>query len=112
MKDTSKDTSFMQRAACRDTEIVMFPETTEGTQLAIGLCEICPVVRECLTYALKNGEEHGVWGATSGRTRTRRTGSTDSLFEQARRGSPSEVATNYIIKLGLLTTPQIPQPED
>lgn len=33
------------------------------------LCDVCPVYRECLRWALENNEEYGVWAGTSGRTR-------------------------------------------
>jgi len=33
------------------------------------LCDVCPVYRECLTWALEQKEEYGVWAGTSGRTR-------------------------------------------
>lgn len=26
------------------------------------LCRSCPVRHECLSFALKNGEHHGIWG--------------------------------------------------
>ena len=29
------------------------------------LCSVCPVYRECLTHALTEPEEYGVWGGTS-----------------------------------------------
>jgi WhiB family redox-sensing transcriptional regulator len=35
------------------------------------LCELCPVVRECLAWALKTGETHGVWGGMLPRQRRR-----------------------------------------
>jgi WhiB family transcriptional regulator, redox-sensing transcriptional regulator len=33
------------------------------------LCDVCPVYRECLRWALENREEYGVWAGTSGRVR-------------------------------------------
>lgn len=35
------------------------------------LCEVCPVYIECLTWALTQREEYGVWAGTSGRMRRR-----------------------------------------
>lgn len=36
---------------------------------AAKLCEVCPAFAECLTWALTNREEYGVWAGTSGRVR-------------------------------------------
>jgi WhiB family redox-sensing transcriptional regulator len=35
------------------------------------LCDVCPVYTECLTWALDEREEYGVWAGTSGRVRRR-----------------------------------------
>jgi WhiB family transcriptional regulator, redox-sensing transcriptional regulator len=32
---------------------------------------LCPVIRECLLYALVNKEQHGIWGGLSNRERRR-----------------------------------------
>ena len=39
----------------------------EATKAAIQICRKCPVIRECLKYALENPEdtEYGVWGGLS-----------------------------------------------
>lgn len=29
------------------------------------ICETCPVIKQCLAYALDNHEEEGVWGGTT-----------------------------------------------
>jgi len=33
------------------------------------ICRTCPVITECLAFALSSKEGYGVWGGTSGRTR-------------------------------------------
>jgi Transcription factor WhiB len=33
------------------------------------ICQTCPVIAECLAFALSNRENYGVWGGTTGRTR-------------------------------------------
>ena len=38
---------------------------------AAKLCDVCPVFVECLTWALMEREEYGVWAGTSGRVRRR-----------------------------------------
>ncbi len=58
-------------AACRaeDPEL-FFPIGTTGPALheaeeAKAVCAHCPVRNECLDWALRVGEAHGVWGGTT-----------------------------------------------
>jgi len=65
--------SWMVSAACRGKTELFYPEG-EGLARteALLLCELCPVVRECLDWALKTGEmTHGVWGGMLPRQRRR-----------------------------------------
>jgi WhiB family redox-sensing transcriptional regulator len=39
-----------------------FPEIHQTGAAAKKLCRTCPVIDECLQYALDNGEAYGVWG--------------------------------------------------
>lgn len=64
-------TDWRQRAACRDEDPdLFFPVGTTGPALlqieeARSVCQRrCPVMETCLTWALKTGQEHGVWGGT------------------------------------------------
>lgn len=59
---------WRHRAKCRgvDPEL-FFPVGTSGpAQLQIGeakaVCRRCPVVSECLAWALESGQDDGVWG--------------------------------------------------
>jgi len=36
---------------------------------AAKLCETCPVFRECITWALENREEYGIWAGSTGKVR-------------------------------------------
>ena len=58
---------WMLDAACaeHDPEIFFVNATTE----ALRVCDRCLVRDECLTYALDQRIEHGVWGGTSGSQR-------------------------------------------
>ncbi|GAA3751916.1 WhiB family transcriptional regulator [Salinactinospora qingdaonensis] len=62
---------WVLQGACRqyDPEL-FFPVTTTGTgendaALAKAICRTCVVQRECLRWALRAGEAHGVWGGTT-----------------------------------------------
>lgn len=37
-------------------------KTSPRTQLAIRVCQACPVRRQCLAWAVATGEQHGIWG--------------------------------------------------
>ena len=62
---------WRQHAACRgdDTDL-FFPTGSSGPALlqaeqAKAVCRRCPVVDECLTWALDHGVEFGIWGGMS-----------------------------------------------
>jgi len=63
----SRSERWMQDAACAEVEPDVFhPEGHESAEPAKRICtQFCPVVSECLAYALREREEHGVWGGTS-----------------------------------------------
>jgi WhiB family redox-sensing transcriptional regulator len=58
-------------AVCRDEDPeLFFPVGNSGPALAqIAdaklVCNRCPVVTECLTWALESGQDAGVWGGMS-----------------------------------------------
>ncbi|NDB17969.1 MAG: WhiB family transcriptional regulator [Actinobacteria bacterium] len=58
-------------AACRDSDPeLFFPIGNTGPALiqieqAKQVCRTCPVISECLQWALDSGQEAGVWGGTS-----------------------------------------------
>jgi WhiB family redox-sensing transcriptional regulator len=55
--------SWLDDAACRgmDAEL-FFPGRGEPSAAAKAVCRPCPVRFDCLSYALNNGEKHGIWG--------------------------------------------------
>jgi WhiB family redox-sensing transcriptional regulator len=62
---------WVQQGNCRsqDPEI-FFPVSSTGigradTEQAIAVCRSCTVRQECLRWALRAGEAHGVWGGTT-----------------------------------------------
>lgn len=63
--------SWQLRAACRGPQAeVFFPPTRaerkderlEREREAKAICRTCPVRRECLDYAMRIREPHGIWG--------------------------------------------------
>ena len=46
---------------------------TEAAEAAIAMCRSCPVLKQCLEYALRHPEstEHGIWGGTTAAQRRR-----------------------------------------
>ena len=58
-------------AACRDAEPdLFFPVGSTGAALgqievAKAICRACPSLDPCLEFALRTGQDAGVWGATS-----------------------------------------------
>lgn len=50
------------------------------------LCAGCPVINQCLTYALDNREEDGVWGGTTPKQRR------NLLRRQARQAAKRDAA--------------------
>jgi len=58
-------------AVCRDEDPELFfpigstgPATHQVDQAKV-VCRRCPVVEDCLTWAVETGQENGVWGGTS-----------------------------------------------
>jgi WhiB family redox-sensing transcriptional regulator len=65
------DMGWQYRAACRGEDAEMFfapnyferKEEKEAREAqAKNICARCPVREECLEYALRNREPHGIWG--------------------------------------------------
>lgn len=67
--------SWVAQALCRGqagrTDRVFFPERGGSVKEAKVQCGQCPVQPQCLEYALKTKQEHGVWGGTTERERKR-----------------------------------------
>ena len=50
---------------------MFFPGDGVGVIKAQKICATCPVKEQCLSYALDNHVDHGVWGGASERERRR-----------------------------------------
>ena len=62
----TEETDWMDAALCKEIDADMFyPEPMVVAYDAKKVCAMCEVRLECLTYALENNEEHGIWGGTA-----------------------------------------------
>lgn len=53
-------------AACREIDPeIFFPNGREQEARALAVCATCPVVEDCLEYAVDSRERYGVWGGTT-----------------------------------------------
>jgi WhiB family transcriptional regulator, redox-sensing transcriptional regulator len=62
----SEPTSWRDRAACRDVVTAehdpFFADTADLQLQAIIICRACPVRDDCLTFAVRTGQQYGIWG--------------------------------------------------
>lgn len=62
------DTDWMMQGDCRAEEPELFFPLGDGlaaqqqTTEAKTVCGYCPVISECLEWALDSGQDHGIWG--------------------------------------------------
>lgn len=59
---------WREQAVCSQVDSdLWFPEKGEWgkSQQARDVCSRCPVINECLEFALTNGEVNGIWGGTT-----------------------------------------------
>jgi WhiB family redox-sensing transcriptional regulator len=106
--------SWRDRAACRDVVTAaydpFFASTDDGTQAAISICATCSVRDNCLTFAVRTGQQYGVWGGQpqqmvrrlialdrAGRPHGRRapTGHPQASKTHCKRGHPFDAANTY-----------------
>jgi WhiB family transcriptional regulator, redox-sensing transcriptional regulator len=58
--------SWRDQAACRDLVTAdydpFFADSADGQLEAIAICATCPVREDCLTFAVRTGQQYGIWG--------------------------------------------------
>jgi hypothetical protein len=59
---------FYADAACLKTDFDYFTNEYWEIKACVLTCARCPVRVKCLTYALDQGIEHGIWGGVKGHT--------------------------------------------
>ena len=71
MAAQASEVEWQVRAACRGPQSVMFfppstferkDEKADREERAKNICTSCSVRKECLAYALRIREPHGIWG--------------------------------------------------
>lgn len=65
-------------AACRGESVDLFfplgtpgPGPARSARKAMAICAGCPVRSECLSYALRTGQQYGIWGGVAEEERRR-----------------------------------------
>lgn len=77
---TSSDTDWRQNGLCTKTDPDLFFPVGQGllaarqAEKAKKVCRRCPVVDQCLSWALETVQEHGVWGGLDEEERRALTG--------------------------------------
>jgi len=62
----SRSRGWTDYAACEGMSTdVFFPQQWESIKPAEKICHRCPVIQECLEYAITNEEWYGIWGGLS-----------------------------------------------
>jgi WhiB family redox-sensing transcriptional regulator len=61
--------AWVSKARCRSSDPDIFFVRGAAQRKAAAICRHCPVVAECLAYALGNQMEFGVWGGMTERQR-------------------------------------------
>lgn len=70
--DPDSETAWMADGNCRlHPPATFFPSDGVGVDKARKICRGCPVLTQCLEYALDARIDHGVWGGCSERERRR-----------------------------------------
>lgn len=66
MGAVAQQLEWHQQAACNGHDPdLWFPRIGESyrrIQLAVSICEGCPVSKECLRYAVSTNQQFGIWG--------------------------------------------------
>ena len=58
--------TWAAEAVCAQSDPeIFFPDKGQSYGIAKQICRVCPVQVQCLTFALDNGETHGIWGGTT-----------------------------------------------
>lgn len=107
----STDQAWRNHAACLEEDPELFFPEGESERYqrqidaALEVCGSCPVVDECLSYALEADQRTGIWGGTTAEQRRRlRVGASRS--SSTRRGRTAVVAAaGAVVAAGAVAAP-------
>jgi WhiB family redox-sensing transcriptional regulator len=72
VESQENDKAWMSRARCLGMDPELFhPEQGASAQDAKETCRGCSVQADCLEYAVRTNQNHGIWGGTTERERRR-----------------------------------------
>ncbi len=72
MRERFDEQDWRESGGCRTADTsLFFPVTDDDAGPAKAICAVCPVREQCLTFALANREEQGVWGGLTETERRR-----------------------------------------
>ena len=71
LNDLMSVPSWYKDALCKGhpNQDDFFPDRGSSTVVAKAICKKCPVIEECLEYAVERKERFGIWGGKSERER-------------------------------------------
>ncbi len=73
-EDELEQPSWRDQALCKGFDPdVFFPDEGDTAAIAYAksICQGCPVIEECLTYAVEMNQTEGIWGGTTKQERRR-----------------------------------------
>jgi WhiB family redox-sensing transcriptional regulator len=64
----------MEQSACKGVDPEIFFDVAHKTmhatrEKALGYCNVCPVIQDCLNHAIQNNIHVGIWGGMSNKQR-------------------------------------------
>lgn len=62
--------TWMEEAQCARTDPEVFFSTNGSSAAAIAVCRSCPVIEQCLQFALASHQRNGIWGGTTSHARS------------------------------------------
>jgi WhiB family redox-sensing transcriptional regulator len=88
--EVAEEESWQDFGLCAQTDPEsFFPEKGGSTRISKQICSNCPVIQECLNWALETDERFGIWGGLSERERRRIT--------QLQKANSSEEEINEVL---------------
>ena len=63
--------TWRDQGSCRESPVDFFPfaEDAQAIRLAKDVCDLCPVIDDCLAYAIETRQSDGVWGGLTPKER-------------------------------------------